>query len=64
MLIGSVAYSGAKTDETRQKWFEEYNKMNLEREKAGLKPLDYCTEARRYDTKMADNDPACKPADK
>lgn len=59
VLIGSYAYSGAQADATRQKWLEEYNKMNFEREKAGLQPLDYCTEARRFDTKMADADPKC-----
>ncbi len=59
VLIGSMAYSGAQGDATRQKWLEEFNKMNFEREKAGLKPLDYCTEARRFDTKMADTDPMC-----
>ena len=64
VLIGSWAYSGSQSDATKQKWLEDYNRTNLEREKAGLAPLDYCTEARRYDAKMADADPTCTKSTK
>jgi hypothetical protein len=59
-IIGAVAYSGAQSDATKQKFLDDFNKTNLEREKAGLKPIDYCLELRRFDAKMAEQDGECK----
>ena len=60
MIIGAVAYSGAQSDATKQKFLDDFNKTNLEREKAGFKPLDYCIELRRLDAKLAEQDSECK----
>ena len=60
MLIGAAVYSSAQTDATKQKFLDDFNKTNLEREKAGLKPLEYCSELRRLDDNMAKNDDECK----
>ena len=51
VLIGSVAYKSSKTKKQRQQFITEFNKTNLEREKAGLEPLDFCTEAYNFDRK-------------
>jgi hypothetical protein len=59
-IIGAVAYSGAQSDATKQKFLDDFNKTNLEREKAGLKPIDYCVELRRFDAKLAEQDGECK----
>ena len=59
-IIGAVAYSGAQSDATKQKFLDDFNRTNLEREKSGLKPLEYCVELRRFDSKVADQDAECK----
>ena len=38
----------------------QFNQTNIEREKAGLPPLDLCTEQYYFDKKWADNDPTCE----
>ena len=63
MLIGAAVYSSAQTDATKQKFLDDFNKTNLEREKAGLKPLEYCSELRRLDATIAKNDDECKKLD-
>ncbi len=60
MIIGAVAYSGAQSDATKQKFLDDFNKTNLEREKAGFKPLEYCVELGRFDAKLAEADAECK----
>lgn len=62
-LIGAAVYANAQTDATKQKFLDDFNKTNLEREKAGLKPLEYCSELRRLDDTMAKNDDECKKLD-
>jgi len=62
-LIGAAVYANAQTDATKQKFLDDFNKTNLEREKAGLKPLEYCFELRRLDDTMAKNDDECKKLD-
>jgi hypothetical protein len=59
-IIGAVAYSGAQSDATKQKFLDDFNRTNIEREKSGLKPLEYCVELRRFDSKVADQDDECK----
>ena len=63
LLIGAAVYSNAQTDATKQKFLDDFNKTNLEREKAGLKPLEYCFELRRLDATIAKNDDECKKLD-
>jgi hypothetical protein len=63
LLIGAAVYSNAQTDATKQKFLDDFNKTNLEREKAGLKPLEYCSELRRLDDNLAKNDEECKKLD-
>lgn len=54
------AYSGSKKREVREKFLAEIRSENLEREKAGLKPLDLCTEMYRFDRDWARKYPDCK----
>lgn len=58
-IIGASVYKSSKTRESKERFMAEFNKTNIEREKAGLPPLDLCTEKYYYDKKWADNDPIC-----
>ncbi len=53
-------YRRSETNRTNEKFMEQFNETNIEREKAGLPPLDLCTEKYHFDEKWADNDPECK----
>lgn len=50
----------ATSKRTRAKWNDQFNQNNLEREKAGLKPLDWCEEAFKVNKGWATDDKACK----
>lgn len=59
-LIGSVAYHSVKSKGEKREFMDNYNKTNIEREKAGLPPLDLCTEKYHFDEGYAKDDPPCK----
>ena len=44
----------------RQEFMDNYHITNVEREKAGLPPLDICTEKYYFDEDWANDDPNCK----
>lgn len=58
--VGAYAYDRGGKRETRQKYFEEFNKTNIEREKNGLKPLELCAYKKSIDKEWADEDSNCK----
>jgi hypothetical protein len=60
VLVGGLVYHDSKSREQRAAFNEHFNQMNLERGKAGLPPLDYCTEARHSDQTWANDLPECK----
>lgn len=59
-LIGAVAYSGVKSDQEKQRFMDSLRQTNLDRESKGLKPLDWCDEAYRFDRSWAMKDKECK----
>lgn len=59
-LIGAAVYKSSKTRQAKEGFIEQFNQTNYEREKAGLAPLDLCTEKYGFDKKWADDDPICK----
>jgi hypothetical protein len=59
-IIGASVYKSSKTRESKERFMAQFNQTNIEREKAGLAPLDLCTEKYYYDKKWADNDPICE----
>ena len=61
VLVGGLVYHDSKSREQREAFNQHFNQMNLERGKAGLPPLDYCTEARHSDQTWANDLPECKP---
>ena len=58
-MIGAYAYRSGKTRQAKEQFISQFNQTNFEREKAGLPPLDLCTEKYGYDKKWADDDPVC-----
>jgi len=60
-LIVGVAYSGSKSREDRRIFMSNFNKTNTEREAKGLKPLNFCVEAGRFDKGWADSKEECNP---
>ncbi len=60
VAVGAYAYDRSGKRETRQKYFETFNKTNIEREKNGLKPLELCAYKRSIDKEWADEDTNCK----
>ncbi len=60
VLIGGAFYQDAKKRQTRESFMTEFRKINLEREKNGLEPLDLCTEKYHFDRGWAQKDPGCR----
>ncbi len=58
-LIGGVAYKSSKTKGQRQEFMTEFQKTNTERELKGLQPIDWCSEAYKFDEGWANNDKVC-----
>ena len=57
--VGGAAYYYADKREQRQEFLDNFQDRNLEREQKGLEPLDFCTELRRFDNEMWEDDPEC-----
>ena len=45
VLVGGLLYKSTKSNEEKAAFVSNLQKTNLEREKAHLKPLDWCSEA-------------------
>lgn len=59
VLVGGMFYKGSKTKGQRQEFTTQLQKTNLEREKAGLKSLDWCSEAYKFEPKFAKQNKNC-----
>jgi hypothetical protein len=59
VAVGAYAYNNSEKREARQKFIEDYNKTNIEREKAGLKPIELCEAKRSFDPEWAEEDKVC-----
>lgn len=59
-LVGGAFYHSSKTKKEKRAFMETFNDTNLKREKAGLQPLDLCTEKYNFDEGWAKDDPGCK----
>ncbi|MBX7149966.1 hypothetical protein K1X76_12930 [bacterium] len=58
-LVGGAFYKSSKTKEQRQEFMTSFQKTNSERQAAGFKPLDWCSEVYKFDPGWANNDPQC-----
>jgi hypothetical protein len=58
-LVGGLIYKSTKSNEEKANFVTNLQKTNLEREKAHLKPLDWCSEAYKFDKGWATENPEC-----
>lgn len=59
VLVGGLFYNSSKTYEQKQKYTADFNQQNLEREKAGLAKLDWCSETYKFDKAWASEAGGC-----
>src|SRR5258707_4190062 len=60
VLVGGIIWKSSKSSNEQKEFLQELNRLNLEREKAGLKPLDVCTEMYHFDPGWAQSNDDCK----
>ena len=58
-LVGGAFYHSSQTNSQRASFTSDFQKNNLEREGKRLKPLDWCTEAYKFDAGWAKDKPEC-----
>jgi len=59
-LVGGLLYKSAKSKEAKAEFLSNLQQINLEREKAGLEPLNTCEEKYTFDPGWAMDDNACR----
>lgn len=59
VLIGGLIYKSVKSNEEKATFTTNLQKTNTDREKSKLKPLDWCSEAYKFDKGWANENPAC-----
>lgn len=59
VLVGGLIYKSVKTNEEKAAFTLQMQKTNVEREKAGLPPLDWCSEAYKFDKGWATENAQC-----
>ncbi len=60
VLVGGLIAHSSSTKGQKKDFVDAYHTNNTEREKAGLAPLDFCSEAFRFDPGWAASLPECK----
>jgi hypothetical protein len=59
VLAGTLIVKSSRTKGQKQEFIAQLHKVNSEREINGLQPLDWCSEAYRFDKGWAQGDPNC-----
>ena len=59
VVAGGIFYDHARSREDKRQFTENFNKQNLEREKAGLAKLDWCSEVYKFSKSWANEQPGC-----
>jgi hypothetical protein len=62
VLVGGLFYHDSKTRDQRLAFTQDFQKQNLEREKAGLQPLKWCDELYGFDQSWYGEDANCRAA--
>jgi len=62
VLVGGLFYHDSKTRDQRLAFTQDFQKLTLEREKAGLQPLSWCDELYKFDQSWYAEDGKCKAA--
>jgi len=59
VLVGGLMYDHAASREDKAKFTQNFQQQNLEREKAGLTKLDWCSEVYKFSKSWAKEQPGC-----
>ncbi len=62
VLVGGLIYHDSKTRDQRLAFTQDFRKQNLEREKVGLPPLNWCEEVYKFDKSWYREDATCSRA--
>lgn len=60
IVAGALVYSSSKSKEQHQMFMSQLDQTNMERESKGLAPLDWCSQAYRFDKGWAMKDANCQ----
>lgn len=60
ILAGALIVKSSKTKGQHQEFTAQLQRTNVARESQGLAPLDWCSEAYRFDKGWAQQDPQCR----
>ena len=60
VLVGGLIWKSNRSQGEKNQFLQELNKINMEREKAGLKPLNQCVEMYHFDPGWAAESADCK----
>jgi hypothetical protein len=60
VLVGGLIYKSSKSSGQKQEFMSHLQQTNADRESKGLKPLDWCSEAYRFDKGWAFEDVNCR----
>jgi hypothetical protein len=59
VLVGGLIMHSSKSKAQQQEFMSQLQRNNIDRESKGLKPLDWCSEAYRFDKGWAQKDANC-----
>ena len=57
--IKAYKYATSGDRRAKQRFIEDFNRADFERQKNGMEPLDFCTEQYYYDADWARKNPNC-----
>jgi hypothetical protein len=60
VLVGGLIMHSSKSKGQQQEFMSQLQRNNIDRESKGLQPLDWCSEAYRFDKGWAQKDANCK----
>ena len=60
VLVGGMFYKSSKSAGQKQEFMGQLQRTNADREAKGLRPLDWCSEAYRFDKGWAFEDTNCR----
>ena len=59
VVAGALIYDNNANNKSKSEFTTSLNQQNIEREKAGLKPLDWCSETYKAKASWAKDDKVC-----
>lgn len=60
VMVGGLIAKSASSDSSKREFTNNFQRVNMERERAGLRALDWCSEQYKFDAGWAANEPECR----